>query len=67
MSEHVGQGRPELFHDLNLRDVAEGVESQLATSSLALAPDQLPNAPDSNFTTTQEFWRAVLFEEVRAC
>jgi hypothetical protein len=67
MPEHLQEGRSEMFRTLSQGDVEEGVDSQLATSSLALPPAHSPNARDRDFATTQEFWRAVLSEDVRAC
>lgn len=48
------------------RYTQEGIESQLATSVLALSPVPLPQTADRHFRTTEEFWRDVLLERARA-
>jgi hypothetical protein len=64
-AEHV----PGVFRDLSHRDIAEGIDSQLATSALVLPPQPAPEAgdrADKEFQGTVEFWRAMLSERVRA-
>jgi len=65
-SSHMQQGYPAVLSELTDGDVAEVVDSQLATSSLMLPSDRLQEAPDSHFATTEEFWRALLTERARA-
>jgi hypothetical protein len=66
MSDDPRPSRPEVFRAIATADAATGVESQLATSSLALPPVSLEKGRDIHFATTQEFWQAILSERVRA-
>jgi hypothetical protein len=64
-AEHV----PGVFRHLSHRDIAEGIDGQLATSALVLPPQPAPEAgdrADKEFQSTVEFWRAILSERVRA-
>lgn len=58
---------PKIFQHLNDLDTAAAIESQLDTSSLVLPPvPLLPRDYPSSFSTTSEFWEALLSERVRA-
>jgi hypothetical protein len=57
---------PGVFRDLSYQDIAEGVDGQLATSTLLLPTLPLAQAGDKEFRDTVEFWRAILSEGVRA-
>ncbi|MGH3907172.1 MAG: hypothetical protein ACRDTE_23800, partial [Pseudonocardiaceae bacterium] len=63
---NVDQHPPEVFRHLRSQDVSVGVDAQLATGTLALPPVQRMQVADRHFSTTEDFWRAVLWEEVRA-
>jgi hypothetical protein len=47
-------------------DIADGVDAQLATSTLLMPPVTLPPGSDRHFHNTANFWRALLSERVRA-
>jgi len=58
--------RPAVLRDLSQDDVSSAVDAQLATSTLLLPAEQLPLARDLDYTTTEQFWRDMLAERLRA-